>query len=110
MKFFVMGNFEDTPEGWAMTFVQENEPHSIYLGKAELMQFIGLKDKKGKEIYEGDIVKHAGWVCKVVYGENGCCFSLVTKVGDTDLSVITEAAAKHIEVIGNIYENPELLK
>ena len=73
-------------------------------------QFIGFKDKMGKELFTGDIVKHAGWYCKIVYGINGACYSLISlKDGQTDLSVITESACQYMEHVGTIYDNTELL-
>jgi hypothetical protein len=73
-------------------------------------QFTGLKDKYDKEIYDGDIVKHAGWLCKVIYGVEGAAFSLVTKDNETDLSLISSFTGNYIEIIGNVFENPELLQ
>lgn len=64
-----------------------------------LMQFTGLKDKNGKEIYEGDIVKSGITIEKVEF-EDGCFV-----VHDYDYL----HKWKHCKVIGNIYENPELL-
>lgn len=72
------------------------------------MQFTGLKDKNGKEIYEGDIVKLEQWnpsIAEVVFDRGGFCFRF--KKDDTyypDGKYLEEG-----EVIGNIYENPELL-
>jgi len=75
-----------------------------------LMQFTGLKDKKGKEIYEGDIVK--GGDCsgnfEVVFGEYYSeCYSrhFGWKI-NTEWT--EEFNWEKLEVIGNIYENPEL--
>lgn len=70
----------------------------------ELMQYTGIKDKNGKEIYEGDIVcyKYNGELIKVmVEFVNGVYFA-----GDAFLYNKRNVA----KVIGNIYENPELLE
>lgn len=80
-----------------------------------LMQFIGLKDKNGKEIYEGDIVRFCHWsdcdtnkerewrIGQIVWSDHR--FSLHPKQPMDSLY-----NSKMYEVIGNIYENPELLK
>lgn len=77
----------------------------------ELMQYTGLKDKNNKEIYEGDIVKlrtnHGIGVVKN-YDEWGAF--VVEYIKPRPLAVLgTNYYKEDIEVIGNIYENPELL-
>ena len=75
----------------------------------ELMQYTGLHDKNGKEIYEGDIVKikyRDEDIGKVIYEYNG--FSIdVTNMNKNYGRV--DFVNYFMEVIGNIYENPELL-
>lgn len=74
--------------------------------KIELMQFTGLKDKNGKEVWEGD----KGWDINDDFYEikfvDGCFVAVMNGDVIVDLSEVAE----DIEVIGNIYENPELLK
>ena len=77
-----------------------------------LMQFTGLKDKNGKEIYEGDIVKNKSELYKVKFACGA--FGVINIENDMDASPFCsggkwEKWLKEIEVIGNIYENPELL-
>lgn len=82
-----------------------------------LMQFIGLKDKNGKEIYEGDIVIQGNIepLNKAVkYSHQKSGFYLTNKKWVADFNVTYGDGENYIdstiEIIGNIYENSELLK
>jgi uncharacterized phage protein (TIGR01671 family) len=81
-----------------------------------LMQFTGLLDKNGKEVYEGDVVNVFGkysndQTCVVEYQECEMCFGFTTQDGSyMIMDEIYNDERFGIEVIGNIYENPELLK
>ena len=91
-----------------------------------VMQYTGLRDKNGVEIYEGDIVKeyeHVGYgklTSAVIFGKigydshwNGMTgFGLSRWLHDEDEFIELQfgVEANEFEVIGNIYEHPELLK
>ena len=85
--------------------------------KLIVMQYTGFKDKNGKEIYEGDIAKlwfdegeEVFWHSFLVKFFEGC-FICEFLQGDTEEYPIYEYwnDSQDLEVIGNIYENPELL-
>jgi hypothetical protein len=72
----------------------------------ELMQFTGLLDKNGKEIYEGDILRVEGYELGSVRYHGT---SFVIQFDDLLANLDTIPAA-YMEIIGNIYENPDLLE
>jgi len=75
----------------------------------KLMQFTGLKDKKGIDIYEGDILENPkNKTSVVVWTLNG--YFAESKKDDRITSFpVSLYFVENIEIIGNIYENPELL-
>ncbi|WP_121615235.1 YopX family protein [Virgibacillus halodenitrificans] len=108
---------EPVSYGISQTGVDDYQEHRLIAS-----QFTGLKDKSGKEIYEGDVVKRADDTpFRMENGEIKFCTWLVEfKYAqwvfiDTPVSPATSypafySNAKYMEIIGNIYENPELLE
>lgn len=72
------------------------------LNDLDAMQYTGLKDRNGREIYEGDVVESSGLKFSITVEDfHGYRFMF----GKDQMN---KATAVYGEVIGNIYENPEL--
>ncbi|WP_368395614.1 YopX family protein [Streptococcus gallolyticus] len=102
--------------------VYVKQPNGLYtesdFDEVELMQFTGLKDKNGKEVFEGDIIRFFDcdgdeYTVPVVWDNDYACFSV-----DWGSNMLTSfdyleefyTDLKDIEAIGNIYENLSLIR
>ena len=101
MKFYGPG----VGEGWIQGTVDIKKfPELAEEATCVLIQYTGLKDKDDEEIYEGDIISISGrFQPGKVFDRLGCWF---VESGQE----LGYYCADDIEIIGNIYENPELIK
>lgn len=88
------------------------ETNFMSFDEIELMQSTGLKDKNGKEIFVGDIIKCTRGCLHEVYIEKEYGGTFIGGMPAVYLKGLGEGYAwtEHEEIIGNIYENPELLE
>jgi uncharacterized phage protein (TIGR01671 family) len=99
---------------WHPDFFYDTSPVTGYSGSFDmiempLMQYTGLVDNNNKEIYEGDIVNVNSFGGTPRYEK----VAFYTNAGFAGIHPFTDSghhwSSKNCEIIGNIYENPELL-
>ena len=108
--------FAITESGQVIVVEQEfvtSPPDYVFVDHLTIMQSTGLKDKNGQEIFEWDVVDYKGR--KAIIKWHGSYASFIYRFVDELQERASDweplfLACYHFEVIGNIYENPELLE
>lgn len=100
-------------------FVEDEGPdgHVYYsegwpVDTATVGQYTGLKDKTGRRIFEGDIVRVPSFeqpVMQIAFIEGAFCLADAAGEYAADIHYIHHAGDNQTEIIGNIYDNPELM-
>lgn len=103
----IIGKFTDGSTSVPLKFEDTRNGEDVIL-----MQSTGLKDKNGKEVFVGDIIKCTRGCLHEVYIEKEYGGTFIGGMPAIYLKGLGEGYAwtEHEEIIGNIYENPELLE
>ncbi len=94
----------DTTKGMRIHYTSE-EAYTVFTDDFELMQYTGLKDKNGRRIYEGDVVKFV-----VAYTDKTISENIIEITFWEGGFWHHGFRPEQCEVIGNIYKNPDLIR
>ena len=104
MREIKFRSWDKKNQKWFSNDVLNCLPSDVFFASEFLQQFTGLTDRNGKEIYEGDLLKYSvnNRIIKVIYLNGGFKCQ-----GGYDLFFYVE---NDVEIVGNIFQNPELIK
>ena len=113
-------NIDTLSKSMITCYLDDDLRHSFFIKEKTVGQYTGLKDKNGKEIYEGDIIANDSFksmsahiIGEVTYNCKTCCYEVCVSKEEEYLNISLSAAVRGIlsaYVAGNIYDNPGLLK
>jgi len=119
-RMYFWENIEAIHNNGILVIVADNNDWMLVPPNYELLQYTGLKDEQGKEIYEGDIIRYTYHIGGLEFPN---CIETIKwdieitgflPLSDYDVTEDDQSECcpipETIEVIGNIYENPELLE
>lgn len=113
---WIYGDLRNYENGGAKAIFSHELLHRIEVIPETVGQFTGLTDYNGRKIFEADIVKiQIGNIIKygaVFYGERAARIGIKDSTGEANFSFMQQPLIKQYQiiVIGNIFDNPELLK
>jgi len=119
MKIWLAETGELIPAQYVMSYHPHNksamispeyygrEGEDVWVSGAEPLLWTTRRDKGGKEIYEGDIVRWLGSEFAVTWLDSDLCFALTHSFDDWDNREFPEG--KDVKIVGDIYGDPELL-
>ncbi len=113
IKFRAWDKETKTMNGMAEIYRNRNQEIELHPRDENiiLMQTTGLFDKNGKEIFEGDILKSNKYITSVFYERGAYCVKFRRTPNTTvTMNVISFIEKYKTKIVGNIYENPELLE
>lgn len=112
ISYFSTGNICRVEAQNAVGDIKIFDDYKTSIEDIELLQCTGLKDKNGKLIYEGDLVKN--WdnlIYQFFWQEDAACYLVENIRSKNKLGIYSLISYQNnLEVIGNIYENKELLE
>lgn len=107
---WVYGGVAQTMPDKAFSIVYQSKPYIVYADTVG--QFIGLTDKNGAKIFEGDVVRidDDEDVYVVEYNDEEAVFEVTGQFNCVCYNFSSELSGRDVEIIGNINDNPELME